>query len=233
MIKVGVCGFSKSQKEIFEKHTLLEVQQTFYKPPLERTAEKWRMTAPDKFEFTVKAWQVITHPASSPTYRNVTITLGKKENYGSFQPTKEVFEAFDVTATIARRLKARIIVFQTPATFKSGDKAVENMRAFFSSISREFVYIWESRGDWNPEVIKAVCEELHLVDGVDPFKRKPVTEPAYFRLHGSPPGNRMYSYTYTDTDLRKLYSYCQDNTYVLFNNITMFEDALRFKTLLH
>jgi len=232
MIKPGICGFCKSQKEIFEKIRLLEVQKTFYNPPLEKTVEKWRKRAPEDFEFTVKAWQVITHPASSPTYKKLTRALKNKENCGFFQPTKEVFDAFDTIVTISRLLKARIIVFQTPARFKPTGENIRNMEEFFSSVNREFVYVWESRGDWNPTVIKGICEELNLVDGCDPFKRAPVTEQLYFRLHGSPPGKHMYSYTYTDEDLKRLYSFCGDKTYVLFNNITMYENALQFQKLI-
>lgn len=230
-MRVGVCGFCKSQKDIFGKMELLEVQKTFYKPPLTQTVERWRRMAPSEFEFTVKAWQVITHPASSPTYRKARITLGNKENYGFFQPKREVFSAFDRIASIAELLKAKIIVFQTPAAFKPSRTNIENLKDFFSSIRRDFTFVWESRGDWNPDTIKEICKELKLIDGTDPFRRTPVTGPLYFRLHGSPPGRRMYTYTYTNADLKRLHTFCRNDTYVLFNNVTMYQDALRFSTL--
>lgn len=195
-----------------------------------KTAEKWRREAPRDFEFTVKAWQLITHPASSPTYRKVKIS-GKKENYGFFKHTREVFEAYEMTVSIAMALKAAIIVFQTPPQFKEDKGNIQNMRNFFTSLSSEFLYVWESRGNWNPDTLKKLCEELNLIDGTDPFKRESVTERQYFRLHGSPPGKTMYSYTYTDEDLTNLHSFCRNDAYVLFNNVTMSEDALRFMTL--
>lgn len=228
-MKVGVCGFTLSHRETYEKVKLLEVQQTFYKPPQEKTAVKWREEAPEEFEFTVKAWQVITHPFSSPTYRKVTISLGKRENYGFFQPSKEVFEAYEVTSRIAKALRSKYIVFQTPATFTPERENIQNMREFFSSLGKAFVYVWESRGKWDQEVMQNICEELDLIDGVDPFARAPVGGPVYFRLHGSPPGNRMYTYTYTDEDLDTLLTFCGSETYVLFNTITMVEDAVRFR----
>ncbi len=230
-MQYGVCGFCRSKKEIFENLNLLEVQKTFYKPPREETARKWRKEASPKFVFTVKAWQVITHPESSPTYRKTTIP-GNKEKFGFFQPTKEVFDAFDTTAAIARLLRAEIIVFQTPAAFEPEEKNIKNMKEFFSSLGREFVYVWESRGNWTSDTVEKICKSLNLIDAVDPFRRESVTSLQYFRLHGSPPGKRMYSYTYTDEDLRNLFSFCNDDTYVLFNNVTMFEDALRFQKLI-
>jgi Uncharacterized conserved protein len=56
----------------------------------------------------------------------------------------------------------------------------------------------------------------------------------YFRLHGSPPGKRMYRYTYTEEDLKRLHEKCMDFSQicVLFNNYTMYEDALRFMKMI-
>ena len=70
-IKVGCCGFSMAQQDYFQRYHLIEIQQTFYQPPQLRTAEKWRASAPRQFEFTLKAWQLITHEPSSPTYRRL------------------------------------------------------------------------------------------------------------------------------------------------------------------
>lgn len=56
-------------KDYFKQFKLVEVQQTFYKLPKLETALKWRGTAPSDFEFTLKASQLITHPAASLTYR--------------------------------------------------------------------------------------------------------------------------------------------------------------------
>jgi uncharacterized protein YecE (DUF72 family) len=66
-LKVGCCGFPRGRKEYFRQFRLVEVQQTFYKMPDLETAIKWRQEAPTDFEFTLKAWQLITHPPTSPT----------------------------------------------------------------------------------------------------------------------------------------------------------------------
>ncbi len=50
---------------------MLELQKTFYRPPRLPTAERWRRETPAEAEFTLKAWQLITHEPSSPTYRRV------------------------------------------------------------------------------------------------------------------------------------------------------------------
>jgi len=56
-------------KRYLSQYELVEAQQTFYKPPRLKTALRWRREAPPQFEFAVKAWQLITHPISSITYR--------------------------------------------------------------------------------------------------------------------------------------------------------------------
>ncbi len=213
-------------KKYFSEFKLVEVQKTFYKPPEEKTAERWRRSAPEDFEFTVKAFQKITHPPSSPTFRKHGV---EAKDCGFFKPNDEVFEAWEVTRKIAKILKAGIIVFQTPQSFKESEENIKNMIEFFSSIEREFTFVWEPRG-WRGETIRSVCEKLELVHCVDPFVSKPsYGEIAYFRLHGA--HKRMYRHKYSDEELRWLKDFCDSlkkEVYVLFNNVHMCEDAKRF-----
>jgi uncharacterized protein YecE (DUF72 family) len=231
MIKVGCCGWAKSQKEYFENFSVIELQQTFYKLPDLKTAQKWREKAPRDFEFTLKASQLITHPPSSPTYKKAGLKIEeeKKDRYGFLRPTEEIFRAFEETSKIAKALDARIIVFQCPASFKPSEENKENLRIFFREIPRDdFIFVWEPRGEWNEEEIRSLCEELDLSHCVDPFKGKSVWgEILYLRLHGI----GGYSYKYSDDELQKLAEMVKGEertVYVMFNNTNMFEDALRF-----
>ncbi|HEY0528028.1 MAG TPA: DUF72 domain-containing protein, partial [Gemmatimonadaceae bacterium] len=67
MIKLGMCGFTIGAAAYYKKFRVVEVQQTFYDPPPIATLERWRGDAPHDFEFTMKAWQVITHLGTSRT----------------------------------------------------------------------------------------------------------------------------------------------------------------------
>lgn len=229
MIHVGCCGFCLRQAEYFRRFRLLEVQKTFYKPPKPETASRWRTSAPDDFVFAVKAWQLITHAPSSPTYRKAKLTLsGPRENYGGFRVTPEVLEAWRVTRRIAGILRAPIVIFQTPSSFGPEPENVENIRRFFHTIERGGLALgWESRGRWPEGLLRDLTGELDLLDVVDPFVRLPVTEgTAYFRLHG----RRGYRYRFTDDDLAQLAEWCGSyrESYCLFNNVFMAEDAVRF-----
>jgi uncharacterized protein YecE (DUF72 family) len=239
-VKIGCCGFAGSQASYFEQFQLVEVQQTFYEPPRLSTAQRWRGLAPADFEFTLKAWQIITHEATSPTYRRLRTPLNDKSSQavGSFKPTEEVRAAWMRTREIALALRARAIVFQCPASFQPTPDNTENLRQFFKAVRREtrrgderFVFAWEPRGPWPEATIAELCKDLDLVHAVDPFVRRPVTRDGfYFRLHGL----GGYRHRYSDAELRRLAEWVQGfpGGYCLFNNLSMREDAQRFARLL-
>ncbi|UCC90782.1 MAG: DUF72 domain-containing protein, partial [Dehalococcoidia bacterium] len=193
----------------------------------------WRQQAPSDFEFTLKAWQLITHPPSSPTYRTAGIQIphGKQEHYGFFRPTEEVHEAWEETQQLAQALVARVIVFQCPASFEENRQNIDNMTSFFQRVEgSEFLFAWEPRGKWSDQIIKDLCRQLGLIHCVDPSVRTPLYgKPWYLRLHGAP----RYRHRYSEEELIHLKSLIQDReSYVLFNNINMYHDALVFNHLL-
>jgi uncharacterized protein YecE (DUF72 family) len=243
MFKIGCCGFPVSMEQYFKTFSVTEVQRTFYKPPGEETLQKWREKAPKDFEFTVKAWQLITHNPNSPTYKKASINIPdeKKSHYGSFNPTPEVLEAWETINTVCKILKAKICLFQCPASFKPSEENIKNMKDFFSTIKRgDLLFVWEPRGkNWTASLVKSLCEKLDITHAVDPFASNPTylaQDTAYLRLHGSPPGRKMYQYTYSDDDFHRLRDILQainaKQCYLLFNNISMKDDALRFQKLL-
>ncbi len=232
MIRVGCCGWPVRREEYFRHLSLVEIQESFYNLPQLKTVERWRATAPEGFEFILKAPQLITHEASSPTYRRLKskLTEAEKKRYGAFKPTKEVRAARESTLALAKALRCRIVLFQCPASFTPTPEHRKNLEAFFKEIDRGgLLMAWEPRGAWEDAQIKALCKALKLIHCVDPFQRASVWgTPTYFRLHGK----GGYHYRYTDQELKQLLRFCQERkeTYVLFNNTEMFEDARRFTT---
>jgi len=246
LIKAGCCGFAVQGgiNAYYKKFSLVELQSTFYKLPRLETAKKWRKAAPEGFEFTLKAFQAITHPVTSPTWRKagVKVPLERAERYGFLKPTDENIEAWESTRRIAEVLEAKVVVVQCPPTFIYSVATVTDINGFFNSINRDGLEIaWEPRNpSWLPEIVKILCDKLNLVHVVDPFKERTVTayrELIYYRLHGL--GKRMYVYKYTDEDHRRLYTefvepYTQygKEVYILWNNVAMAEDAERFQKLI-
>jgi uncharacterized protein YecE (DUF72 family) len=218
MIKVGCCGYPTSMKKYQESFGLVELNTTFYRYPKMPVVNGWRNKAPENFEFTVKAHQDISHKFKFDIDPSV--------------------KAFEQMKEICKALKARILLIQTPASFKPD--RLEDAHEFLGKINREsLVVIWETRGlSWDElaarEKLTKTLQELDVPHVTDPFRAAPTYtgDVAYFRLHGL--GERMYYYQYTDKELRRLHEFVKPleaegkQVYVLFNNLSMFDDALRF-----
>lgn len=232
-VHIGTCGFRVNKVEYARLLSCVEIQHTFYQPPQVSTLERWRAEVPAEFEFTLKAWQLITHEAKSPTYKRLKkkLTEAERAEAGYFKPTAIVREAWEVTLACAKALKARTILFQCPASFRQTRENISNLEKFFSSVKRgRLNFCWEPRGEWDGKVVKAICEELDLWHVVDPFVGRTVTQgKCYFRLHG----RKGWRYKYEDGELEELAAMMPEgkSSYVFFNNIHMTEDALRFQEI--
>jgi len=218
MIKVGCCGYPTAMKKYYENFGLVELNRTFYAYPQMSTVIGWREKAPADFEFTVKAHQDISH-----TYR--------------FE-IKPSVQAFEQMKQICKTLRARILLIQTPGSFRP-DKLNDAIE-FFGDVKREnLTVVWETRGpEWDKRETRAILEKaLKTVDVphvVDPLKGMPVytSEIAYFRLHGM--GKQLYYHQYSNEELKRLHKLVKPferkgkTAYVLFNNLAMLDDAARF-----
>ena len=257
--RIGTSGFGIARSKYVQLFSCVEVQHTFYQPPKIATLERWREDAPPDFEFVLKAWQLITHDAKSPTYRRLKRKLSEfeKQEAGYFRSTGIVKEAWEVTRACARALAARTILFQCPASFKQTKENISNLEKFFGNINREnsgeqLSFCWEPRGDWEPKLVKSICKTLNLWHAVDPFKAESVTPGRlYFRLHGK----GGWRYEYEEAELRELAGLlisagaepaadppsqvvsppgvvdANETPYIFFNNARMTQDALRFHAL--
>ncbi|MGQ9624045.1 MAG: DUF72 domain-containing protein [Candidatus Bathycorpusculaceae bacterium] len=219
MIKVGCCGFPTSMKKYFENFSLVELNTTFYQYPKVETVSGWREKASKEFEFTVKAHQDISHKSKM-----------KVEDLS--------IQAFEQMKQICKVLNSKILLFQTSASF-TPDKLADAER-FFKEIKREeLTLVWETRGPTWEKIetyreLEKVLKELNVTHVTDPFMATPayVGDIAYFRLHGL--GKQMYYYQYSNAELQKLkelitpYEKRSKTAYVLFNNLSMLDDALRF-----
>jgi uncharacterized protein YecE (DUF72 family) len=240
-VKVGTCGWGYLRPRDFgiedwrtkfktklqcyvSLFKLVEVNSTFYKIPKFSTAERWRDEADEidkEFEFTVKASQIITH----------------KDKFRS----KESIAAFDAMKGICKALRAKLLLLQTPASFKADQENIKSLKRFFKKVKLNGLRIvFEVRGkSWSDEIVKELFQELDLVHCVDIFAREPLTfsgnKILYLRLHGSPPGDRMYYYEYNQKDLNwlkeKVRRIKAREKYVLFNNIWMYSSAREFLKL--
>ncbi|GAB3787361.1 DUF72 domain-containing protein [Spirosoma horti] len=233
--KVGTCGFTGAKNEYAQHFSCVEVQQTFYQPPRVATLERWRSQVPTHFEFTLKAWQLITHQAKSPTYKRLTIHLSEQQRSeaGFFKPTTIVNQAWQLTLESAKALRATTVLFQCPASFTQTAEHIRHLVDFFSQIERAGLRLcWEPRGPWDQAVVKDLCHDLDLWHVVDPFAQATMTpEKCYFRLHG----RQGWRYQYEPQELAEFVELLPPDqpAYVFFNNVHMRQDALVLQGLLN
>jgi uncharacterized protein YecE (DUF72 family) len=233
-VRVGLCGWTTSMAAYVRRFPVVEVQHTFYEPPADALLRRWRADVPPAFEFTIKAWQVVTHESSSPTYRRLKRPLPEEHRgqIGGFRSTAPVLAAWERTLECARVLRASAVLLQCPKSFRPTEQNVTRMRTFLGRVDRpDGRLLWEPRGEWPTTLLTELCDELGLVHVVDPMQTETVT-PAqtYYRLHGTS-GSR---HVHTDQELRRLRDLVsgRPSPYVLFNNLPRVGDAERFADLL-
>ncbi|MBR9689856.1 MAG: DUF72 domain-containing protein [Candidatus Altiarchaeota archaeon] len=218
-MNIGTCGWSylpkkfvnpgQSRLSAYAKiFDMVEITSTFYQLPKTSTARAWRKEVdsvnPD-FQFSVKVPKLITHVSN----------FSDDETWGKIKD-------------IAEALNAKVLVFQTPKSFNITPDNLKRIKTFFKSISG-FEFALESRG-WDLETIGKYFPKMGLIHIVDPFKEKPIKQKFnYYRLHGK--GNIMYRYRFKDDDLAFLKKRMRKKDYLLFNNIFMYDDAMRMLEL--
>jgi uncharacterized protein YecE (DUF72 family) len=239
-VRVGLCGFSMAMRAYARDFPVVEVQGTFYDPPTDASMHKWREATGPDLEYTIKVWQLVTHPSSSPTYRRMTRhALRDDDDPGFFRDSPGVRRGWLRSVECADSLGATAMLFQCPASFAPDPANVARMRRFFERVERPAArLLWEPRGRaWIAarETALALCRDLDLVHVVDPFVTAPDPgHEVYWRLHG-PGGSARASY---DDDalqrLRGMLSHAgtAGPAYVMFNNLPRVGDARRFSRLM-
>ena len=111
-IKIGTCVYSyfnpedggkdryeSKLQEYSDSYSTVELNRTFYKLPMKRTAERWKKNASDDFVFNLKVWQAMTHTTSCPTWRNKKdkLTDSQIENFGYLRANDDIVEAWKRT----------------------------------------------------------------------------------------------------------------------------------------
>lgn len=239
---MGTCGFPTARSRYYSLLPAVELQETFYDLPSGERMRELRQEAPSEFTFTVKVFQGLTHGSDSPTWRRMRRTklMGDLSNYGLLRPTRENLNLWDEFLRLIKPLNPAFYVFQTPPSMRVTEGNARDIIDFFKSLGEEGKIGWEPRGlsYENPDLVKRILDESGVVHIVDPFRRSPLVNRgiAYFRLHGIGKGEVNYGYRYSDSDLENLRSMVLNQgaslVFVMFNNISMLNDSLRFKRLM-
>ena len=240
LIRVGCADLPAgiSRAAYFEHLDLLEVESTFWEPPGESALRRWRRETPVAEAFTLVAWQLITHEASSAGYSRLNTKLAPdaRARCGAFRDTDEVRMAWARTLSAARALEAEVILFETPPAFAPSEANRAALRRFFLRAAAEAGGIrlaWEPQGLWEPAQAARLAAEIGVIYALDPLQLEvppPDEARAYFRIHGM----GIYRNKISD-DLLELLADMVENyerAWVVFANVEKYPDAQRFHRLL-
>lgn len=231
--KAGCGGFPVSRPRYFTELEAVEITSSSYNPPKLATAQKWREEAPAGFEYSLCAWQLITHPATHIAFDKLSREIPERRRAfcGHFKDTPEVSEAWEATRAVAGVLRARFVVFATPSTFYPDANHLKDMYRFFKAINRGgLALVWQPEGEWTPRMVEKICADLGLIHGVDPLKGPSVRGGVYYyRLPGLRQGRGVLrAHRYSDAELRQVLELAQDKPgYAFFSNLSAWQDAKR------
>jgi uncharacterized protein YecE (DUF72 family) len=192
---------------------------------------------PRRFEFTLKAFQGVTHPADSPTWRRNPKALENvlPEEVGLLRLTDFTCRWWKETVEVAKALKAKVVVVQMPPSFEGNETNLQRISDFFGTVETGIIPAVEFRHKTWTDKLEDVRDLMRDYNGIvvtDPLKMKvPDQVMQYHRLHGID-GFTNYAHRYSDGELKQLMRRLGSmETYVLFNNFAMREDAERFSKL--
>lgn len=184
MIKVGCAGYPVGRDRYWRSLSFVETDTGKGLPKLE-TLAAWRADIPAGGEAALQALRTITHgpddrgfPASArklPKHRQVLC--------GTFRQSLEVHEAWMATKAAAEALGARIVVFETPASFQPGSDRLRDMYRFFKGAARGgLTFVWHPRGSEWGSLEDKVCAELGLIRAFDPLRQPPPAKGAFLYM---------------------------------------------------
>ena len=215
---VGAGGwgyFSGGLSAYARAFAFVEVNATFYRRVSEATARRWRAAVPPDFTFAVKVHQDVTHRAGLRT-------------------TPAARASFAATSRVAKILRARYLVLETPATLRLGDEQLGGLRAFAEMAPDGARLGLEARAHARgplPAPLARVMEQEGILDVVDLSRIPPrvEAEEVYTRVFGKGEHN---VYEFDDEELRALDRSGKDAATVAyaFHGVRMYKDAARFLT---
>ncbi|MDE2490146.1 MAG: DUF72 domain-containing protein [Elusimicrobia bacterium] len=226
-LRVGCAGFPVGRDRYWRSLSFVEAR-TGEAMPRPATLSAWRADAPDGAEFAVQAYRLITHAPSDrgfpPAGRR--LTPARRPLCGWFRDSLEVHEAWLSTKAAAEALGARLVVFETPASFAPGPDRLRDMYRFFRNEARgRLALVWQAHGaEWTPRLADKVCADLGLLRGVDPLREAPPSRGSlrYLRPRGPRVGGLGVD------DLSTIRAAAADApSYVAFSHRDAFRDAER------
>ena len=174
-MKAGCAGFPVGRDRYWRTLSFVEAL-TGETLPRPGTLAEWRSGAPAVAEFSVQAHRMITHGREDrgfpPAGRK--LSPARQSRCGGFRETLEAHEAWAATKAAADALGAKIVLFETPASFQPGPDRLRDMYRFFKALARgRLTCVWQPGGAaWGDSLLEKVCGELGLIRAYDPLTQR-------------------------------------------------------------
>ena len=227
MLKLGCAGFPIGRDRYWRTLSFVEAR-TGEIMPRPGTLAEWRESAPPEAEFSVQAYRLITHGREDRGFpaAGKKLAPSRQGQCGGFRDSLEVHEAWMSTKAAAEALGAKVIVFETPASFQPGPDRLRDMYRFFKVLARgRFTCVWQPRGaSWAGNLVDKVCGELGLIRAFDPLKERPPERGAFRYLR--PQGPRVGALSVDNlSTIREAAR--EKPSYLVFSHRDAFRDAER------
>lgn len=186
-----------------EHFNTVEVNNTFYRLPEEKTLKSWKDTAPQKFRFSLKGSRYVTQ----------------------MKKLHEVEESVGKFEQLARSMKSYLscILWQLPPNLHRDD---EKLEYFCKLLKKPYTHVIEFRHkSWFTTEVYDILKKYKVVfcnlSSPDFAEDIVLTHKiGYLRLHGK--GKKKYDYTYSKKELSDWYEKIQKSNaeefYIYFNN---------------
>lgn len=189
MLKVGCAGFPVARDRYWRTLDFVEAR-TGEVMPREATLAEWRSGAPEAAEFAVQAYRLLTHARDDRGFppAGKKLTPARQHHCGWFRESLEAHEAWQATRAAAEALRAKAVVFETPASFQPGPDRLRDMYRFFKSARRtKAAFVWHPRGAGWGALADKVCADLGLIRAFDPLAERAPERGAFLYLRPTGP----------------------------------------------
>lgn len=177
MLKIGTSSFTALEKKVPRGLCAAELLEMTMGVPRSRTLESWKSEAPKGFEFVSVLPRCFFVPDPGRGFLR------------PFEPLDAAKKLWEKVVGAMDLLGSRCCVMLTDHTFRPSMENRQAMSLFLSSVDRgEIRLAWRPRGIWTQAEIGKWCDDLGLVQCVDPFQmpegRKDASGFSYLRIEG-------------------------------------------------
>ena len=227
MVRVGCAGFPVGRDRYWRELAFVETD-TGKGLPRPETLAAWRADVPEGAEASLQADRLITHGPDDRGFpaRGRKLPKTRQIHCGGFRESLEAHEAWMATKAGAETLGAKIVVFETPASFQPGADRLRDLYRFFKKAARgKLAFVWHPRGDWGAMADK-VCADLGLIRAFDPLREPAPKKGAFLYLR---PG--VARGATIDVDKMATIAFACEGApaYVAFSHRAAFYDAKRLE----